>query len=100
MAKVFSPDLPVLSGKLLGGLTAYIHLPGRLLGLNVGGSLILAIRTLGLYSVCLLQPPEDICAGSDGPALWVRFSLLTHLSCGPSNSPFLFPGESREVSQR
>lgn len=24
------------------------------------------------FCVCLLQPPEDVCARSDGPALWVR----------------------------
>lgn len=43
-----------------------------------GGGLILAVGTVGLCQpcVCLLQPPEDVCVGSDGPALWVRSSGL------------------------
>lgn len=78
-----------------------MHLAERFLGLSVGGGLVLAVGPLGLCKpyVCLLQPPEDVCVRSDGPALWVRSPTLTRLCHGPGNSPFLFPGESREASQ-
>ena len=79
-----------------------MHLAERFLGLSVGGGLVLAIGPLGLCKpyVCLLQPPEDICVRSDGPALWVRSPTLPRLCLGPGSSPFLFPGESGEASQR
>lgn len=74
---VFPLGLPGLTGSLLEGLAAETHLPGTLHGLDVGGGLILAIGTLGPCKpfVSLLQPPEDVCVRSDGPALWVRARL-------------------------